>query len=176
MEWYKNGAQNEGLSRLYKWKENGGHTCPWDCGLAKREKYYVVTDSDLDLSNTPDDTLVYLLEKLQSLKLDKLGLGLDFSKVPENSPYYAHMNNYERPRWLRSRFEQEIALDVAIDTTFALYSVPYYFIGGGSTTKPYIARHLPWEFTIEEREKNEEFMYYIKNASNSSSYKTFLKL
>src|SRR6478736_387431 len=129
-----NGSTNPELMSWYKtrpcdfviYAPNLGHTAPWQIFPEFCKGKYVVTDSDLDLSNTPDDTLVYLLDKLQSLKLDKLGLGLDFSKVPENSPYYTHMNNYERPRWLSSRFEQEIALDVAIDTTFALYSVPHY--------------------------------------------------
>jgi len=174
IEWYDNITKINTARAI----NNLGHTGAWDSGVVKLldSPYYVITDSDLDLSNTPDNTLLYLLEREKELKLGKIGLGLDWKKVKPESPYYNHMMNYEKPRWERSSIKNDIFIDVAIDTTFALYSVPHYFIGGGSTVFPYVARHLPWEFTVEEREKDEEFMYYIKNASNSSSYKTFLRL
>ena len=65
---------------------------------------------------------------------------------------------------------------VGMDTTFSLYASSNYFIGGGCTSGDYSAKHYPWYFTHEGRENNEEFMYYLNNASTSSSYKTFLKL
>lgn len=174
IQWYKTGPCNQVIASI----ENKGHTAPWDLNVVKfyNQGYYVVTDSDLDLSNTPDDTLQYLLEKEKELKLGKVGLGLEWWRVKPESPYYNHMQNYEVPRWNNTTVKNGVFTNIAIDTTFALYSVPYYFIGGGSTGVPYTARHLPWEFTVEEREKDAEFMYYIKNASNSSSYKTFLRL
>ncbi len=156
--------------------DNLGHTAPWDCGLVKGLKapFYVVTDSDMGLEDTPDDTLLHLLDREMTLNMGKIGLGLDYNRVPKESPYYQHMLNYEKPRW-NGKMYDGVALGVAVDTTFALYSRQKYFIGGGSTYPPYTARHLPWEMTNEDYEKNEEFKYYIKHASNSSSFKWFLK-
>lgn len=157
---------------------NRGHTAPWDFRVVQytNSSYYVVTDSDMGLENTPDNTLVYLKDKMDKLGLDKLGLGLNWQIVKQESPYYHHLQGYEKTRWEKSPIIDGIATNVAIDTTFAMYKVPQYFIGGGSTTFPYVARHLPWELTKEEYESNEEFKYYIQNATYSSSYKSFLKL
>ena len=58
----------------------------------------------------------------------------------------------------------------------ALYKLHHYYIGGASTMDPYIARHYPWEYTPEEYDKDEEFKYYIQNASHSCSYKSLLGL
>jgi hypothetical protein len=158
--------------------ENIGHTAPWDCGLvSKFTTPYVVTDPDLGLNNVRIDVLDKLLEKLNSNpNLRKVGLGLEWERVGEKSPYYSHIINYEIPRWNNSNVVDEVYVDIPIDTTFALYNVPYSFIGGGSLSFPYKARHYPWELTNEQRESHSEFSYYIKTASNSSSYKTFLGL
>lgn len=153
---------------------NYGHTAPWKIKGLIDFPYYVVTDSDLGLEDTPDDTLIYLLEKEKELKLGKVGLGLNWQIVRQESPYYNHMQGYELRRWLKTKVISDVAVDVPTDTTFALYSKPHYFIGGGSTFAPYVARHYPWELTDEQFDQNEEFKYYIQNASNSSSYKWFL--
>ena len=180
LQWYDrlSGLDNINYIPILELSRNIGHTAPWDCGLVKKlnSPYYVVTDSDMGLEDTPDNTLLYLLEKEKEFKLGKVGLGLEWWRVPENSPYYNHMKRYEIPRWNSSRMENGVALDVAVDTTFALYSRDHYFICGGSTGMPYTARHLPWELTKEQYEENKEFKYYIEHASNSSSYKTFLGL
>lgn len=179
-----NASTNEELLEWYKTKpvdqilfcENKGHTAPWALNIVKSfiNPYYVVTDSDLGLEDTPDNTLIYLLEKEKELKLGKVGLGLNWQIVKQESPYYNHMQGYELRRWLKTKVISDVAVDVPTDTTFALYSRPHYFIGGGSTFAPYVARHYPWELTDEQFDQNEEFKYYIKNASNSSSYKWFL--
>lgn len=157
---------------------NGGHTSPWSSGLIKHlnVKHYIVTDPDLGIDDTPNDTVNYLLTKLSSLGLKKIGLGLEWELTPANSPYFKHIIDYEKKRIDESRVIDNIYIDVHNDTTFALYSEQNYFIGGGSTSGKYRAKHYPWYMTNEERESNEEFMYYIKNASNSSSYKNFLNL
>lgn len=157
---------------------NLGHKAPWSCGLVKKlNKRYVVSDSDLGIDNIPDDTLLYLNTKLnENPNLNKIGLKLDWECVTEESPYYNHLQNYEKNRWAKSRVENDVYIDIHTDTTFALYDTSFHFIGGGSLGKPYQAKHYPWLFTDEERNNNEEFKYYIKNASSSSSYKTFLNL
>lgn len=158
--------------------DNLGHTAPWDSGLVKKlnSEYYVITDPDLGIDDTPNDTLNHLLEKLKQFNLPKIGLGLEWELTPIESPYFQHIFNYEKKRFRNSRIEDNVFLDVSIDTVFAIYKHQHYFIGGASTGGEYRAKHFPWYMTEEEREKNNEFMYYIKNASNSSSYKTFLNL
>lgn len=156
--------------------DNIGHTAPWQIlGDVITNSDYVITDADMGLLDTPSDTLLYLKDNMDSLGLDKIGLGLNWGIVKEDSLYYNHLQSYEKNRWNSSHTNN--IYDIAIDTTFALYKkgTPY-FVGGASTTYPYVARHYPWEFNQETYEKNEEYKYYIKNANTSSSYKTYLNL
>lgn len=157
--------------------DNLGHGGAWVSGAVSDlgSEFYVVTDSDMGLEDTPDDTLMVLLEKLNHQPdLEKIGLGLNWQTVPPESPYFYRLNLYEKDRWEKSNVLNGVHVDVQIDTTFALYNKPYYFIGGGSMSFPYVARHYPWE--IINYVDNKEFKYYIDNASSSSSYKTLLKL
>jgi hypothetical protein len=172
LEWYETMPCN--IIRI----ENIGHTAPWQCGLVSKLGIpYVVTDPDLGLDDVPIDVLDVMLAKLKSNpKLKKIGLGLEWEKVGENSPYYNHMQTYEIPRWKNSKIIDDVYINVPVDTTFAMYNFPRYFIGGGSLSSPYKARHYPWEFTTAERESDTEFSNYIKSASSASSYKVFLGL
>jgi glycosyltransferase involved in cell wall biosynthesis len=173
LDWYKTNP----CKVIYQ--TNLGIAAPWICQAVNnlKAKHYVVTDPDMGLENTPNDTLLYLRDKLESLKeLEKVGLGLDWQRVESKSPYYERLQKYEKDRWDKSKIENDVHVDVQIDTTFALYSKQWYFIGGGSTTFPYVARHYPWEFSIEEAKANEEFMYYMNNATSASSYKTLINL
>ena len=157
--------------------ENIGHAAPWQIlNYVITNNDYVITDADMGLLDTPSDTLLYLKDNMDSLGLDKIGLGLNWGIIKEDSLYYNHIQSYEKNRW-NSAHTNNIYTDIAIDTTFALYKkgTPY-FVGGASTTYPYVARHYPWEFNQETYENNEEFKYYIKNANTSSSYKTYLNL
>jgi hypothetical protein len=173
LEWY---ATNP--CRIERLNDNLGMGAPWVSEVVKQLNGapYVLTDPDMGLEDTPDDTLLYLFDKLNSLQLDKVGLGLDWQIVEKKSPYYERLNLYEKSRWSNSPVKDGVYTEVQIDTTFALYNVDHYFIGGGSTTFPYVARHYPWEFSIEEARNSEEFMYYMDNATSASSYKTLIKL
>lgn len=173
LEWY---ATNP--CRIEKTNRNIGVAGPWLSGVVSGLDGipYVVTDPDLGLNETPKDTLLYLMDKLNSLNIDKVGLGLDWQRVESKSPYYERLHVYEKARWDSSPKKDGVALEVQIDTTFALYRHPVYFIGGSSTTFPYVARHYPWELSIKEAQDSEEFMYYMNHATNASSYKTIVKL
>jgi hypothetical protein len=172
LEWYKTNPCGIIMEK------NLGFSAPWLSGIVENvaSPYYVVTDSDMGLEDTPEDTLVYLLDKLRRLNLDKIGLGLDWQRVKPESMYYNRMQGHEKNRWATSKVSDDVYLDVQIDTTFALYKRGSYFIGGASTTFPYVARHLPWELSREDYENNEEFKNYVQNATASSSYKWFLGL
>lgn len=158
--------------------KNLGHKGPWLSGVVSSldSEYYVVTDPDLGLDDTPQDTLIYLIEKMDQLNLEKIGLGLDWKLVGANSPYYNHLMGYEKNRWENSRIQDDIYLDITVDTTFALYKKRKHFIGGASTAYPYTAKHYPWYMTKEESESDNEFMFYINHASPKSSYKRFMNL
>jgi hypothetical protein len=173
LEWY---ATNP--CRIERLNNNIGVAAPWISGVVESLKGipYVVTDPDLGLNETPKDTLLYLMDKLDGLNIDKVGLGLDWQRVESKSPYYERLHVHEKDRWDKSPKKDGVALEVQIDTTFALYRHPVYFIGGSSTTFPYVARHYPWEFSIEEARNNEEFMFYMNNATNASSYKTIVHI
>jgi glycosyltransferase involved in cell wall biosynthesis len=172
LDWYKTNP-----CKIVK-VSNLGHAAPWISGVVNslNTPYYIVSDSDLGLEDTPDDTLDYLYEKLIVNNLDKIGLGLDWKKVVLESPYYNHIQGYEKNRWNTSPIVNDVYTEIQVDTTFALYQKNHYFIGGGSTGFPYIARHYPWELTKEDYDNDDEFKYYIQHASHSSSYKTFLNL
>lgn len=183
-----NGSTYEPLLDWYKTKpceiimrHNIGCYGVWNSGILNNinTEYYVATDSDLGLEDTPDDTLNVLMEKLRTHEnMMKIGLGLDWEIVLPESPYYNHMQGYEKSRWLNSEIIDEIYTGVAIDTTFAIYNISSKnsFIGGGSLTKPYVAKHYPWYYTHQQRNNDEEFSYYIRNANYGSSYKRFLVL
>jgi glycosyltransferase involved in cell wall biosynthesis len=151
---------------------NLGHAGAWISNIVNEigAKYYVVTDSDLGIDHIPIDTLSVFQNKLMSNKaLLKIGLGLNWEIVNKDSPYFDRLNLFEKDRWHKSSVIDDVYVDVPIDTTFAMYRVQNYFIGGGSLTYPYVARHYPWELSLNHN--NEEFSYYIKRASASSSYK-----
>lgn len=181
-----NGSTYEPLLEWYETRPctifkapNLGHAAPWNVGLVgfiENNKKYVVTDSDLGLESTPDNTLTFLEKELDKRPdFKKIGLGLDWKIVPKESPYYQHVQSYEKNRWNSS-----IVLDgvihpgIPIDTTFALYNVDHYFIGGASLGTPFLARHYPWE--LIKPEEDAEFKYYYDHANLSSSYKSMVKM
>ena len=85
LEWY---ATNP--CRIERLNDNLGMGAPWVSEVVKKLNGvpYVLTDPDMGLEDTPDDTLLYLFDKLNSLQLDKVGLGLDWQIVEKKSPYY----------------------------------------------------------------------------------------
>lgn len=94
LDWYETKP-----CRIVRLQENLGHYSPWSSGTVARFKSgsYVVTDPDMGLETTPDDTLLHLQSKLDASTLCKVGLGLDWESVPVDSPYYRHVQSYEIP-------------------------------------------------------------------------------
>ena len=180
-----NGSTYEPLLEWYATKPcevislgvNAGHQAPWLCGLVQKlgEPYYAVTDPDLDLSKTSKQTIVRCVEWLQEFPfVGKVGLSLRWDDVSPRSSYYTHVNTYEAQRQKSSRIVKAAKVDVAIDTTFAVYNRQDYFIGGVSLLES--ARHIPWYYSEKERKADKEFSQYLASASAASSYKTFLNL
>jgi glycosyltransferase involved in cell wall biosynthesis len=159
--------------------QNIGHRAAWDLGITRElnADFYVVTDSDLDLSNTPDDTLLYLQDKLIDSGLPKLGLMLDLEAVKPGMLYYDYLQWYEAGRRRTSPVINGIMTKLAVDTTFAMYRNEQrnYFVGGGSTMHPYQAVHVPWLYTQETLANDQEYQYYLSHANASASITSFLK-
>lgn len=169
LEWYAKTSHT--IVRL----ENIGHKAPWEARVARSIKtdFYVVSDPDLDIAATPDDTLIYLAKLLMKYpQLGKVGLGLRIDDVPRSSPYYSHVTSYEAKFWNLPLLAGELRM-APLDTTFAVYHkhvMNEYKWCGARATHPYSARHLPWSVVAPD----EEFKYYLSNANSSCSYKSFL--
>jgi hypothetical protein len=178
-----NGSTYEPLLQYYKsqphevlYLDNLGHKAPWTEKVKRRLKtaLYVVSDPDLDLSGTPRDCLAHLAHCLRKFpQAGKIGLGLTFDDVPPQSPYYRHVNTFEKSYWDLPVYEN-LVRPAAVDTTFAIYDTSLlheYRICGGRTNVPYTARHLPWSVVTPDA----EFRYYLERANASSSYTWFVK-
>lgn len=161
--------------RVIRLERNVGHAAPFCSQVLDevRTEYFVVTDPDLGLLGTPDDTLSRLCHYLHDHPdLGKVGLSLEWRTVPPESRYHTHCRSYERDMWRRPRVGWTRLRRAEVDTTFAIYDkriASHYFIGGARTAPPYTARHYPWEVV----DPTPEFQYYLDHASASSSFKSF---
>jgi hypothetical protein len=161
---------------------NRGHCGPWDYGLISKinSEYYVVTDPDLGLSETPKDSLSVLKEKLETnIDFDRIGLSIvDFIDPIPNVPHFHWLNHIRHEFWDETKKENGLLKGHIIDTTFAMYHISRHKSGPSCATDyPYSVRHLPWSITEEQFNNLEKFNYeffnYLKTANSSSSYKSF---
>jgi hypothetical protein len=166
------------------YSDNLGQISPWVNNIPEKRQYqyYVVTDPDLDLSETPKNSLNYLLEKVQNhKKFSKIGLSLCNYNVSVDSPYHYFLKTWSYHNWDLNDLEDGLLMKQPIDTTFALYDIKRPRAGEScSAYTPYSAKHIPWEFTNEQLNnlefENFEFFYYLKHATNASSFKFFTGL
>lgn len=176
LEWYSTNP----CEIIYS--KNFGQSSPWNNMIPEKRsfEYYVVTDSDLDLSETPKDCLNVLLEKIMSHKeYDRIGLSLCNYDVSVNSPYHYHLKTWAYHNWNDDDVFDGLLTKQIIDTTFGMYHIERNRSGSScSTNFPYSAKHIPWEITWDEildlKNKNYEFYYYLKNATGASSYRNFI--
>jgi hypothetical protein len=177
LNWYST-LTDDPIVKVIRLNMNLGHLSPWKCEDLKHiisTELYVVTDPDLNIDNLPSDILKTLINKLRHNKnLLKVGLkldvGPDFSK---DCIVYQHIQDWEKKRWSTAKIADDVGLNIQIDTTFALYTVGKYFIGGGSYVHHAVI-HEPWNFTRSSLENDKEFLYYIFTSNNSSSFKKFV--
>lgn len=155
--------------------KNYGHRVIWDQELLERggiSGQYIVTDPDLDLSGIPDDFLSVLQEGLRRYpKAQKCGFSLDISDLPEGD-----VKKWESTLWQKPL--DDMYFRAGVDTTFALYreNVRHYSIWDSlRTNKPYMARHVPWEYNnMKDLPADEQ--YYFKTCNKSSSGKERIKV
>ena len=166
LEWYSKCPY-----KVYRLKENLGHKCLYTSGILDdhKDRYYYLTDHDLDLSEVPSDFQEVLMKGFQNPEIIKSGLSLKIDDLPNNS--YANIARewetkyWERPQDSNGFYRSEV------DTTFALYDREREYSGFPETDDffravrspyPYTARHIPWYNTPENI--TEEEMYYIKST------------
>lgn len=147
--------------------KNYGYKVVWEQNLLERLNItgnYIVTDPDLDLSSIPDDFLAVLEEGLRRYpQFDKCGFSLEINDLPPTDFCPA---NYEKQFWQHKL--DDMYFKAAIDTTFALYKVPFHSFNALRTNRPYTAKHMPWYyFDFEDMPIDEQ--YYFKTCTESHS-------
>ena len=147
--------------------KNYGYQVAWQQGILNKLNItgnYIVTDPDLDLSGIPDDFLSVLEEGLRRYpQFDKCGFSLEINDLPhtEFNPI-----SYEKQFWQHKLDDRYFA--AAIDTTFALYKVPFHSFNALRTNRPYTARHMPWYyFDFEDMPIDEQYYFLTCKESHS---------
>lgn len=143
---------------------NYGQRAAWDTGAVAKYSHgpYVVTDSDLDIDECPDDTLehlAWLLEK--NPDREKVGLSLRISDIPMNNPDREFIIRHEWQFWTKRR---PLGFDADIETTFAAYRHGEGWKGYQAmrTDWPYTAVHTPWYWDRENLP--EDAKCYLRRA------------
>ena len=141
----------------------------WQSGILDtyKDKNYILTDPDLDLSSVPTDFIQCLFVGLENNpNVMKSGLSLKIDDLPENE-YTKKVITWEK-KWWETPQDKYGFYASDIDTTLALYdservSRMYHdgFFLAVRSPKPYEARHLGWYIT-KENITNEE-KYYVEN-------------
>jgi len=152
---------------VIRMRENYGYKVVWEQNLLSRLNItgnYIVTDPDLYLSRVPDDFLAVLEQGLIKYpEYDKCGLSLEINDVPATSfsPVEWETQFWQHP--LDSRY-----FKAPVDTTFALYKVPYHSFKALRTNRPYTAKHMPWYY-FDFRDMPQDEQYYFDTTSETHS-------
>lgn len=170
LEWYA----KECPCRVVLLGANHGARGAWNGMLNHHDMditHYVVTDSDLDLTDVPLDVLDVLLNgfgeypEFDGDPTRKCGLSLRVDDLPDGFKLKQNVINREEYYWARPLDERYYLAD--IDTTFAMYRVTPYWDGGYGpslrTAPPYSARHMPW-YNVEYNEEEQYFLDHCEPA------------
>jgi hypothetical protein len=146
LDWYKQCPY-----KVIPMSENYGHTVFWDKNLYNeyvKEGYYILSDSDLDLSSIPDDWLDVLLEGLNKFTYAKVGFSLKTDDLPE-SKFRAEIVAWESQFCVpKARRLDDMYTEAHIDTTFSLHRTNEHGIYSSvRVNSPYTAKHVPWYYT-----------------------------
>jgi hypothetical protein len=154
--------------------KNYGHTVIWNAGILFKlgiDDEYIVTDSDLDLSEVPKDFLDVLRKGLDKYpKYEKCALSLRIDDLP-NIEFSNFVRKTESGYWQRPL--DDMYFDAATDTTFSLYRTRVKSFNSIRTNIPYCARHVPWYYT-DMNDISDDEKYYFKNIKTSTYYSHFI--
>lgn len=159
LEWY-NGCPY----KIIWMKEN---RITWEDWLQKvlktfHDRYFIITDHDLDLSQVPKDYQNVLMQGLERNEFaTKAGLSLRIDDLPDNE-LTRKVIDHEKMFWEVEASEGFYKADIS--TTFALYDRERLKNGflNAVRSKNYTARHLPWYST--EKDIDSEERYYQEHS------------
>jgi len=147
--------------------QNYGYKVVWEQNVLEKlgiTGNYIVTDPDLDLIGIPDDFLSVLEEGLRRYpEYDKCGFSLEINDLPK-TPFCPL--DWEIQFWQNAKDGRYF--DAPIDTTFALYKVPFHSLKALRTNRPYTAKHLPWYY-FDFKDMPADEQYYFKTCKESHS-------
>lgn len=129
---------------------------------------YIVSDSDLDLSQVPNDAVDRLREALaNNPDVSKAGLSLEIDDIPDTYRFRNDVFVWERSYWTVPRGNAWLA---GVGATFALYDprrneqLDKDFYSAVRLGRPYTARHLPWYLDVDHL--SDELRYYYERCDN----------
>jgi len=179
LEWYKTSP-----CEVVMCNKNHGQSGAWFENIPQNRgyEYYVVSDTDLGISDVPKDCLNVLRDKMEKYpQYDRIGLSLiSIVERTPDTPLYNWIGHALPHYWDMNSLEDGLLKRHIIDTTFGMYYKDRNKSGTSCATyKPYTARHLPWEILTEDidnlKERNYEFYYYLKNAAFCCSFKRYIE-
>lgn len=172
LEYYKNCNVE-----VLKMDKNYGYKVFWDTNLYNKlnlKEDYIITDSDLDLSEIPFDFLNVLKEGLDKYKeFNKCGFSLKLKDLP-NTELCKKVSSWENQFWQNKLDDKYYIAD--IDTTFSLCKYNMHEYKALRTAPPYCAKHVPWYYTDFNLLPEDE-QYYFKNLNSLTHWsKELIKL
>lgn len=176
LEWYESCPY-----RVVMTGKNWGCYGFWSTKRHERETgYYIVSDSDLDLSGVPADAVEKLLAAFRANPwANKAGLSLEWEDIPDHNPHKYVVLAYERNYWYSRTRDGNWKAPVG--ATFALYNqrerpvqvITNEFYRAVRLDRPYVARHFPWY--LDPTKLGEEDRYYFSRTDATSHYSEKIK-
>lgn len=175
LDWYNS---DECSHTVFYSSYNHYKTGPWRSGLLKRlvegERFYAVTDPDLDPADCPPDVLEHLAAGLVDYPRHiKAGVSLQIDDIPDANPMKAKILSKVARHW-EHRVEPEASFFRApTDSTLAVYwadRVEKIYTGKSRietepsirSDRPYTMRHIDWY--LGEREITPDDHYYFERS------------
>lgn len=137
------------------------------------DRFVIVTDSDLDISEVPLDWPEVLMNGLTKNKVRawKAGLSIEINDLPDNE-LVCKVVEHEREMWQTKRTPEGFYVS-SMDVGLALYDFDFeggtrgigkpFWYDAIRAPRPYVMRHLDWYLTKET--VTEEDLYYLKSAT-----------
>ena len=140
------------------------------------DRYFMVSDSDQDISGLPSDWVDVLMKGLEETSdgVWKSGLSQEIEDLPKDNPYAQEIYNYEKNYW--TNVNKDGYYKVWMDIGVAIYDRsrrnddPIHDVVGENRSwyaavrspRPYVSRHLDWYLTPEKF--REEDIYYLNGG------------
>lgn len=164
---------------VHRMEKNYGHLVFWKSGLCNvyTDRFYIVTDHDLDLSGVPHDYADFLMKGLEN-NVVKSGLSLRINDLP-NNPYAMQAFDWELKFW-QTKQDKNGFFNSDIDTTLAVYDrerkfgfppESNTFFSAVRSPEPYTARHLPWYLTPGNMTEEERYYHERTDKYWSGKFK-----